>query len=75
MRILFIILIILLIPSCSKYKVQAINPRGSFHDGEYHYGHFYPYPPNQKVITPYTSLPRQKKERILLSPVPPIKKK
>jgi len=75
MRILSIILVMLLISSCSKYRVQVVNPRGSFHDGEYHNGHFYPYPPNTNTIIPSTPLPRQKKERILLSPVPPIKKK
>jgi hypothetical protein len=74
MRIVSIILTILLILSCSKYTVQVANPRGSFHDGEYHNGHFYPYPPNMNKIVPNTPLPRQKKERIILSPAPPIKK-
>lgn len=73
MKILLIILAMLIIPSCY-YRVQVVNPRGSFHDGEYHNGHFYPYPPNQRVITPNTPLPRQKKERIIISPEPPIKK-
>jgi hypothetical protein len=59
MRILSIILIMLLMSSCSKYRVQVVNPRGSFHDGEYHNGHFYPYPPNTNTIIPSTPLPRR----------------
>jgi hypothetical protein len=58
-----LIIFMLLATSCYTYKVQVTNPRGSFHDGEYHYGHFYPYPPNARKITPNTPLPRQKRER------------
>jgi len=58
-----LIIFMLLATSCYTHKVQVVNPRGSFHDGEYHYGHFYPYPPNKGKITPNTPLPRQKRER------------
>ena len=59
MKILSIIFAMLLMSSCYTYKIQVVNPRGSFHDGEYHNGHFYPYPPNKGKIVPSTPLPRR----------------
>jgi hypothetical protein len=60
---IILIIFMLLATSCYTHKFQVVNPRGSFHDGEYHYGHFYPYPPNKGKITPSTPLPRQKREK------------